>query len=129
METKYADCTTKKAKIAFIKKMVATNKAWALRALIRIYELQTSDEQDSGYTKYHNKVGFNGTDADILSDFARQVNEKRFVGSIKQMNIIHKKMPKYARQLMEIADSEKKPQQADLTEQMRDPNEEERRVA
>lgn len=101
--TKYADLKFKKDRIAHIKRMVGTNRAWALRALIRIYEYQTADEQAIGYTQNLNGVGFNGADSDILSSMAEQVNNGRQMTD-RQMEIIFKKMPKYAKQLMEIAD-------------------------
>lgn len=102
--TKYAELTTKKAKVAHIKQMVATNDAWALRALSRIYEYQTTAEQTAGHTRDLNGVGFSGADSEILSSFADQLLRGRKM-SEKQMVIIHRKMPKYARQLMRIADS------------------------
>lgn len=101
--TKYVDLKTKKDKIAFIKEQVSYNPKWATRALMTIYDLQTSDEQASGYTQNWNYVGFNGVDSEILSSFAEQVNKGRTL-SEKQMKIIFKKMPKYAKQLMNIAD-------------------------
>lgn len=95
---KYTELKTKKDRIAFIKQMVATNQSWALRALTRIYEHQTTDEQKSGYTRKWNHVGFNGVDSEILSSFAVQVEKGRNL-SAKQMVILFKKMPKYAKQL------------------------------
>lgn len=101
--TKYADLKTKKDKIAFIKQQVSYNPQWATRALMKIYDLQTEDEQVSGYTHNWNCVGFNGIDSEILSSFAEQINKGRTL-SEKQMKIVFKKMPKYAKQLMNIAD-------------------------
>jgi len=103
-EMKYADLTTDLQRIHHIKHMVATNKAWALRGLIRIYERQTANEQRVGETTRHNNVGFTGADANILSSLADQVLAKRNL-SEKQMAIVHKKMPKYARQLLNISKS------------------------
>lgn len=40
------------------------------KAVVKIWEYQTADEQRVGETKEHNGVGFNGTDAHILSSFA-----------------------------------------------------------
>ena len=102
--TKYADLKTKKDKIAFIKEQVSFNPKWATRALMTIYEYQTADEQASGYTRNWNHVGFNGVDSEILSSFAEQVNKGRTL-SPKQMAVVFRKMPKYAKQLMNIADS------------------------
>lgn len=109
--TKYADLKTKKARMAHIREMVGSHDGWALRALAVIYARQTADEQASGDTRYHNTVGFTGADAEILSSFAQQVEAGRTL-SEKQMTLLRKKMPKYARQLMAEADSKAKKEAA-----------------
>lgn len=98
----YADLTTKKAKMEHIRAMVSTNAAWATRALVRIYDNQTESEKDTDSTHNLNGIGFSGADAEILSSFAKQVIAGRTL-STKQMAIVYKKMPRYARQLMEAA--------------------------
>ena len=98
----YTELKTKKAKLAYIREKVGTNQAWALRALVRIYQDQTEDEKAAGHTRVYNNIGFSGVDSDILSSFARQVEAGRTL-SQKQMAIVYKKMPRYARQLMEAA--------------------------
>ncbi len=100
--TAYAELTTKKARIAHIKAMLASNQAWAIRGLLKIYSYQTADEQATETTREYNDVGFNGVDAEILSSFAKQVLAGRTM-SLKQMALIYKKMPKYARQLELVA--------------------------
>ena len=67
----------------FIKNQLATNPTWAVKALVKIYERQTIDEQNSQTTKENNGIGFNGLDANILSSFAEQVNKGRNL-SVKQ---------------------------------------------
>ena len=99
----YANLTTKKARVAYIREMVGTNASWAIRALTRIYAAQTTAEQAIGTTTDHNGVGFTGADSEILSSFAEQYNRRGSL-SPKQMIILHNKMPKYARQLMESAE-------------------------
>lgn len=89
-----------------IKNQLATNPAWALRALVKIYERQTADEQCSGITKEDNGVGFSGVDATILSSFATQVLNGRNL-SAKQMAIVYKKMPRYHRQVISLISEEK----------------------
>ena len=115
----------KKDRIAHIKDKVRTDANWAIRGLLRIYEDQTASEQASGHTSEHTGVGFTGVDGEILSSFAEQINKGRTM-SPKQMALIYKKMPKYAAQLEKA--SKAKVRTADLTEQMRDPNEEEGRT-
>jgi len=93
--------TTKSGKINFVRQMLRTNAGWACRAVLRLYERQTADEQQSENTRHWNAVGFNGTDAGILSSFAKQLM-KGWTLSDKQMAIVYKKVPKYARQITEI---------------------------
>ena len=94
----YTKLKFKKDRIAYIKYKVDFDAEWAIRGLLRIYADQTADEQSVGDTCVHNGVGFSGIDGVILSSFAEQVKKGRTL-SIKQMNILHRKMPKYAMQL------------------------------
>ena len=90
----------------FIKNQLATNPTWAVKALVKIYERQTIDEQNSKSTKENNGVGFNGLDANILSSFAEQVNKGRNL-SVKQMTIVYKKMPRYWKQVASLIPADK----------------------
>ena len=90
----------------FIKNQLATNPAWAVKGLVKIYTLQTADEQASDRTSHDNGVGFNGLDANILSSFAKQVNAGRNL-SQKQMTIVYKKMPRYWKQIASLIPSDK----------------------
>lgn len=90
----------------FIKNQLATNPAWAVRGLVKIYTLQTADEQASDTTSHDNGVGFSGVDANILSSFAKQVNAGRNL-SQKQMTIVYKKMPRYWKQIASFIPAEK----------------------
>lgn len=82
------------------------------RSLIKLYQNQTTDEQLSLMTKHENGIGFNGTDAVILSSFAQWVEKgaaknipegKRL--SHKQREIARKKLPKYAGQLLKAVEA------------------------
>jgi len=81
------------------------------RAVLVLYARQTTDEQFLETTNESNSVGFNGTDAKILSSFARQIldnrgnwpNGKRL--SPKQMGMARRKVQKYTRQLLEEAEA------------------------
>lgn len=84
------------------KKKLGKNPRWAIRGLLVIYDMQTAEEQVVGETVEHNKVGFSGVDANILSSFAQQIHFGRKM-SQKQMELIFKKMPKYAGQLYKIS--------------------------
>lgn len=85
-----------------IKAKVSTDPRWVTRAIVAIYNYQTSHEQVAERTEEHNGVGFNGADAEILSSFAKQILTGRTL-SQKQLTIAFKKMPKYAGQLERIA--------------------------
>ena len=98
---------TKKATKSFVQSQLRTNPAWAVKAMVRIYnENQTAEEQAYHDTIVENGIGFSGTDAYILSSFAEQVNEKKLL-SPKQMKIVHKKMPKYWSQVISMSDEVK----------------------
>lgn len=101
---KYSELKTKKEKVAFVKQMLASNPAWAVRGLLKIYEFQTEAEQRVGETTEDNGVGFSGCDAHILSSFADQIKAGRQM-SEKQLAIIYKKMPRYSRQLVNIVEA------------------------
>ena len=95
---------TKKATVQYVKQMLATNKVWATKALVRIYqENQTADEQAAKVTSHDNGIGFSGCDAEFLSSLAEQYLRRGNL-SEKQMSFVHRKMPKYARQVVAMSD-------------------------
>ena len=85
-----------------LKEMLGCNKMWALRALTLVYSFQTASEQQIEATTDHNGVGFSAFDADILSSFAKQVERGRTL-SDKQFALLFKKMPRYWRQVRDVA--------------------------
>ena len=97
---------TKKETRDFVKKQLATNKAWALKALMKIFEKQTEDEIYYEHTREFNHVGFTGVDGEILTSFAKQYQTRGFL-TPKQMALVYKKMPKYWMQIIKISDKEK----------------------
>ena len=92
--------------IEFVRNQLGTNPNWAQRAIVKLWERQTADEQAVGMTHNTNGVGFNGTDAGILSSFAEQIQRGRTL-SVKQLAIAHKKLPKYTRQVVSMISEEK----------------------
>jgi len=97
---------TKSNVLLFVKNQLSTNRAWALKGLVRIYERQTVDEQRSETTSHENGMGFTGTDAQFLSSLAKQYMQRGSL-SDKQMVFVFKKMPKYAAQLISISEQAK----------------------
>lgn len=98
---------TKANTTIFVKNMLRTNKVWALKALVRIYqENQTADEQAAKVTSHDNGIGFSGVDATFASSLAEQYL-KRGSLSDKQMTFVYKIMPKYAGQVIKMSDPAK----------------------
>jgi len=96
--------TTKKNIDSFVKNQLRTNKVWAIKALVRIYqENQTSDEQIAKVTSHDNGIGFTGVDATFASSLAEQYL-KRGSLSDKQLTFVFKIMPKYSRQVIQMSD-------------------------
>lgn len=85
-----------------IRAKITSNTDAAAKAMLKIYANQTSDEQNSESTVYHNNVGFTGNDAEILSSFSKQFQQRGFL-SPKQNAILMKKIGKYAGQLTKQA--------------------------
>ena len=96
----FASLTTKKARIEYTRTMLGTNDAWALRGLVRIFENQTEDEQAHATVSHNNGIGFTGIDGEFLTSLAKQYQKNGSL-SAKQMVHVFKKMPKYAKQLVE----------------------------
>ena len=88
-----------------IKDLLRNNDSAIIRGLKALYNLQTKIEQNTNSTQENNGVGFNGADASILSDFAKQYIERNFL-SKKQLDITRTKILKYAGQLARIANKE-----------------------
>lgn len=90
---------------AEIKQLIKTNPEAQKRALLRIYDRQTEVEKRAANTIEHNGVGFNAADAEFMSDLALQLRQHGWL-SPKQMAKVAKAMPKYARQITEIANGD-----------------------
>ena len=95
---------SKKDLIEHLRQRLASNDRWALRALVRIYQNQTADEQCRETTIERNGIGFTGPDAEIMTSFARQY-QRRGCLSAKQMIILRRRMPAYARQIVSHSDT------------------------
>ena len=95
---------SKKDLIEQLRQRLASNDRWALRALMRIYQNQTADEQCREATIERNGIGFTGPDAEILTSFARQY-QRRGCLSLKQMIILRRRIPAYARQIVQCTDT------------------------
>jgi len=75
---------------------------WLYRAIIALYQRQTTEEQARRTTNVWNGRGYNFADAYILSSFAeRLLNGCQL--SAQQREVARDKLPKYSRQLTNIA--------------------------
>ena len=86
------------------KAKLASNPVWAVRGLLAVYKYQTEAEKAVGGVVEDNGVGFAGVDGAFLSSLAKQYQQRGSL-SAKQMQFLHKKMPKYAKQLWVAAGS------------------------
>lgn len=88
-----------------ITNLINTNDKAVGRAVLAIYERQTSDEQSIGDTKYHNGIGFNGADAKYLSYCAEYMIKHHCGLTGKHLTKARQRIIKYRKQLVEIANS------------------------
>ncbi len=94
--------SSKKALQEAIKKQITSSDTQAVKAMLRVFEYQTASEQEYATVSVNNGVGFAGTDVEILTSFCNQYNKKGYL-SEKQIEIIKKKIGKYAGQIMNQA--------------------------
>lgn len=99
--------TSKAQLVSMLKIQLATRPQQAIKGLMRIYANQTESEQSSGIVISNNGIGFVHVDSEILTSFAKQFEERGSL-SEKQLEILYKKMPKYAGQLINAAIAEGK---------------------
>jgi hypothetical protein len=85
-----------------IKELLLKRDSMVEKSIVKIYEKQTQDEQETNETNHNNGVGFNGVDANLLSSFAKQILNGRKLTE-KQMLYARKKIIKYSTQLTKIA--------------------------
>ena len=102
---KIDDFKFKKHKLKFIKDLLNRDDVIGIesnmRALLRIYQLQTASEKVIEYTADLNGVGFTGYDGEFMTSLAKQFINKKSVSS-KQFRCIKKAMKKYSGQLLKI---------------------------
>jgi hypothetical protein len=76
------------------------------RAVLAIYEGQTSDEQASETTQHSNGIGFNAYDARRGSYYAEYIGRRGSLSG-RHLEIARKMMRKYAGQLASIANAKR----------------------
>lgn len=99
---------TKKMKDEYIRRKLAFNPKAAQKALLMIYGSQTPMERAfrGQILEEKNGSGFTAFDSEILSSLAEQLQHKGWL-SERQNLLLLRKMPRYARQIIEIVGEEK----------------------
>jgi hypothetical protein len=96
------DVSNKEIK-AYVKEKLSTNDIWAQKALLLIMSRQLPEEQRTDRTVFVNNMGFTGFDAPMLTSFAKQLRDRKFL-SPKQMTILKKTIAKYWQQVIDASD-------------------------
>ena len=97
---------TKREKLEFIRRKLGTVADKALATLKMLYRNQTAMERAfrGQMLEEKNGRGFTAFDSPLLTSLAEQfITKKRL--SDRQLQILFQKMPKYARQVLEVADN------------------------
>lgn len=87
-----------------IKKLISTDDRMVCRSLLKLYDLQTDEEQADKESRIRNGAGFNGFDAPLLTSFAQFLNSSGFL-TAKQIAVCRRMLMKYAKQLTNIANA------------------------
>lgn len=85
-----------------IKALLLSNDRAVERAIIVIFNRQTSDEQEAGHTSHHNGKGFNAFDAESGTYYARWIQRGNSLTG-RHLVRARKMSLRYVRQLVEEA--------------------------
>ncbi len=85
-----------------IRELLESNDLAVARAVLRLYQRQTTDEQSVEHTKHKNFRGFNAGDAPFLTSIAKFFERNKYL-SPKQTFVARKRVLKYTKQLTDIA--------------------------
>lgn len=88
-----------------IKEQIKKNQAWLERAILALFEKQTSDEKITEDTHHHNKQGFNKPDAHLLSYYAKWIQSGKHLDGA-HLEKARNKVLKYSGQLTKIANQQ-----------------------
>lgn len=99
---------TLKEKEAKIKQLLKENDEELCKALLVVYNNQTSDEKCSGSSIDYNDVGFNRNDSKELTVLAERVRNGQKL-TLHELSIVRHRLPKYWRQILNSHTKEEKP--------------------
>lgn len=103
--------TTKASIKAVLSRQDATGQEAVERAIIHIYNRQTSHEQQASYTHVDNQIGFTTSHAKSGSYFARWIKSGNHLSG-SHLDKARKMMLRYSRQLLEVAEEKYKSPEA-----------------
>lgn len=86
---------------------IKTHRGWAATALIAVWKRQTAEEQRIKSVIFSNGKGFNSCDVFILSKISEYCLSTHRLTD-RQWAIVRRRLPKYWKQLLEIAEQNKK---------------------
>lgn len=93
-----------------VRENLQESDAWLCRAVVAIMEQQTLEEQNRESTDHNNGVGFNGSDARLMTSFGKQIvrwisGDRRYNQPLspRQLARARERMDKYAGQLVRLA--------------------------
>ena len=70
-------------------------------AVLKLYAMQTDDEQEEQETKHYNEVGFSSGDAQVLSRIAQKLRNGEALSPKDERELV-RRLPKYWRQFIEM---------------------------
>lgn len=91
--------TSKAQLVKTLKEQIATSDRQAVKALVTVYQNQTSTEQAAENVHVHNNIGFRSCDATFMTRLAKAYLRYHKL-SDKQMACVKRTMPIYANQLI-----------------------------
>lgn len=104
------DPWTEQEIITFLKRKDKTGVKFTIRALQALYRRQEPDEQAARTSLWSNGIGFNAYDAPVIANIIWWLNNRRVISSA-QLEKLREVLPRYRRQLTEIANGGKKPKE------------------
>lgn len=84
-----------------IQKLIDENDQAVARALMVVYNNQTTDEKQSKDTYHDNGVGFSSLDAEVLTDVAEKWKYWQRWASARQCNMVRRRVRKYWKQILQ----------------------------
>lgn len=92
---------TKIQVVSFVQMKLKSDPIWVKRACTVLYGQQTKLERKNHISQGRNEWGFNRNDAPILTHLGAKLAQNRL--TLDDVQILHSKIPKYARQLICLA--------------------------